>query len=206
MKYKRILILILLIIPLFFCGCGSLIKQPAPIISYYQLNYTPETISIPSTDKTILIKSFYINETYNRDTIMYSKDKYKCNFYSYKQWISNPQTQITEAFRNDFMESGVFKGIITPGQMQKYDLILTGGIIDIKEVIKDDKSFGLLKMTLTLIKPIPKSSSQEILLQKKYTKSVECKINDTESLVEALSEATKAISAEVIKDVANAVK
>jgi len=206
MKFKQITIILLLTIPLFLCSCGSLIKQPAPIISYYQLNYTPEITNTASVDKTLLIRSFYINETYNRDTIMYSEDKYKCGFYPYKQWISAPQNQVTEAIRNDFIESGAFKAIIIPGQLQKFDLILTGAIIDIKEVRKDGKSIGTVKMAITLIKPASKNISQEILLQKEYTKSIECKVNNTESLVKALSEATKAISSEVIKDTIKAAK
>ena len=89
---------------------------------------------------------------------------------------------------------------------EKFDLILTGAIVDIKEVIKDGKSFGMLKMTLTLIKPVSKTSPQKILFQKEYTKLVDCNTNDAESLVKALSEATKAISAEVIKNVVNTAK
>jgi len=64
----------------------------------------------------------------------------------------------------------------------------------------------LLLTTITLIKPASKNISQEILLQKEYTKSIECKVNNTESLVKALSEATKAISSEVIKDTIKAAK
>ena len=201
MKLRYFLKIFLLFIPLFLCSCGSLIKQPAPIISYYQLDYTPENIATSLVDKTILIRSFYINETYNRDTIMYSDEKYKCGFYPYKQWISSPQVQITESFIRDFMASGIFKGIIIPGQLHKYDLILTGAIIDIKEKIENGKAFGVLNIAITLSKTGSDRSSTAIIFQKDYKKTVPCEINNTKSLVKALSEATKEISSEVIKDI-----
>ena len=198
--------IILLTIPLFFCGCGTLIKQPAPVISYYQLNYTPEISSNIFVNKVILIKSFYISETYNRDTIMYSSDEYKCDYYLYKQWISAPQNQLTESFRNDFMKSGAFKAIIIPGQLQKPDMILAGAITEIRENIRNGKSSGILKISVTLIKPTFKKKPSEIIFQKDYEKSVPCETKNTESLVKALSQAAKEISAEAIKDTIEAVK
>ena len=198
--------MLLLTVPLFFCGCGSLIKQPAPVISYYQLDYTPEISNTTFVSKTILIKSFYISETYNRDTIIYSSEKYKCDFYPYKQWISAPQNQITESLRSDFIKSEAFKGVIIPGQLQAPDLILSGAITEIQENIKDKKASGTVKINVTLLKPAVKTIPQEIIFQKSYKQEVDCEINNTVSLVKALSEATKLISAEVISDVSNAAR
>ncbi len=204
MNFKHITRILLLASLLFFCGCGSLIKQPAPVITYYQLDYSPEISSNALIDKTILIKPFYISETFNRDSIMYSSEKYKCNYYPYKQWISAPQNQMTESFRNDFMKSGTFKAIIIPGQLQTSDLLLSSALTEIQENIKGEKTFGTIKINVTLSKPAFKTIPQKIIFQKSYEQSVDCKANNTESLVKALSEATKTISAEVIKDVADA--
>jgi len=204
MILKHITKILLLTVPLFFCGCGSLIKQPAPIISYYQLDYTPGISSNALVDKTILIKSFYISETYNSDTIIYSVGKYKCNYYPYKQWISSPQDQVTKSLRRDFMKSGAFKGVVIPGQLQKPDLIFSGAITEVQENIRDKKASGTVKINVTLLKPANKTIPQEIIFQKSYEQEVDCEINNTESLVKALSEATKRISANVIQDVVDA--
>ena len=201
MILKHITRILLLTLVLFLSGCGSLIKQPAPIISYYQLNYTPDISITTLVNKTILIKPFYVSETYNRDTIMYSSEKYKSNFYPYKQWISAPQNQMTELFRNDFMKSGAFKSVIIPGQLQKPDLILSGALTEIQENIENDKAFGTVKINVTLIRPAFKTIPQEIIFQKSYEQSVDCEVNNIESLVKALSEATNTISAEIVKDV-----
>jgi len=201
MKFTHIANILLLASLLFFCGCGSLIKQPSPVISYYQLNYTPEISTTTLVNKTILIKPFYISETYNRDTIMYSSEKYKCDYYPYKQWISAPQNQMTELFRNDFMKSGAFKGIIIPGQLQRPDLILSGAITEIQENIRDGKALGIIKINVTLSKPAFKTTPEKIIFQKSYSKSITCEAGNTESLVKALSEAMKKISGEVIKNV-----
>ena len=206
MILKHITKILLLTVPLFFCGCGSLIKQPAPIISYYQLDYTPEISSNALVDKTIYIKSFYITETYNRDTIIYSSGKYISNFYPYKQWIAAPQDQITKSFRNDFMKSEAFKGVIIPGQLLKPDLLFSGAITEIQENIKDKKASGTVKINVTLSTPASKTNPQEIIFQKSYEQEVDCEINNTVSLVKALSEATKRISANVIKDVVDAAR
>ena len=206
MNFKHISRLLLLTSLLFLFGCGSLIKQPSPVISYYQLNYTPEISSTTLVSKTILLKPFYICETYNRDTIMYSSEKYKCDYYPYKQWISAPQNQMTELFRNDFMNSGAFKGIILPGQLQRPDLILSGAITEIQENIRAGKAFGIIKINVTLSKPAFKATPEKIIFQKNYSKSIPCEEGNTESLVKALSEATKEISGEVVKDVIDASK
>ncbi|RLD09614.1 MAG: hypothetical protein DRI44_08035, partial [Chlamydiae bacterium] len=57
------------------------------------------------------------------------------------------------------------------------------------------------EINITLLKPPTKTNLLEIIFQKSYKQSVDCKINNTESLAKALSEGTKKISAEVIKDV-----
>ncbi|MCK5852628.1 membrane integrity-associated transporter subunit PqiC [bacterium] len=201
MIIKHITKILLLSVPLLFCGCGSLIKQPAPVISYYQLNYTPEISSNALIDKTILIRPFYISETFNRDSIMYSSEEFKCNYYPYKQWISAPQNQMTELFRSNFMKSGIFKAVIIPGQLQSPDLLLSSALTEIQENTKGEKSFGTVKINVTLSKPAFKTIPQQIIFQKSYKESVECEINNTDSLVKALSEATKRISAKAIKDV-----
>ena len=60
MILKHITKMLLLTVPLFFCGCGSLIKQPAPVISYYQLDYKPEISNTTYFITTILINTLYI--------------------------------------------------------------------------------------------------------------------------------------------------
>jgi len=206
MIYKHITKILLLTLLLFFCGCGSLIKQPSPIISYYQLDYSPGVTKSAPVNKTILIKPFFISETYNRDSIMYSDDKYKCNYYPYKRWISSPQDPIMECFRRDFIKSKAFKGLIIPGQLLRPDFILSGAITEIQEKRGKEKSEGTVKINMTLLKPAFETNPEKIIFQKNYSKSIPCEIDNTESLVKALSQATKEISGEVLKDVVAAAK
>ncbi len=192
---------ILLFVLFLFCGCGSLIKQPPVVIEYYQLDYKPEICKKNVLDKTIAIRPFYIAGKYNRTSIMYSDDKYTINFYPYKQWISSPQEQLTELIRRDFINSDVFKAVILPGQLQRPNLILSGAINEIKEVRKDDKAEGVLKVTVTLIKPAIKKEPAKIIFQKDYEGAAPCDPEKVESLVEALSAAAKKISSEILFDI-----
>jgi len=59
---------------------------------------------------------------------------------------------------------------------------------------------------MTLLKPAFETNPEKIIFQKNYSKSIPCEIDNTESLVKALSQATKEISGEVLKDVVAAAK
>lgn len=195
----------ILIFSLLLTGCGSLIKQPPAVISYYQLDYKPQSAKSKVIDKTLSISPFFISEMYNRNSIIYA-DKYKTDFYRYKQWISAPQVQITELFRRDFIDNGAFKAVILPGQLLKPDLTLSAAITEISENRSTSKTEAVLKITATLIKPAEKREPPQIIFQKNYIERVPCEKNNVESLVEALSVAAKEISCQLQLDVIKAVK
>ena len=187
-------------------GCGSIIKQPAPIMSYYQINYAPTAIKSQKTDKTILVKSFNVSAAYQRDTIVYRDDNYNIGFYPYKQWIAAPGDLITEAISRDLRDSGLFAGVISSSSLQRPDYILLGSLNEIGELKNSDGIHGNISIILTLVKQASTNSIEEIVLQKTYNESVKCASDNVEDVVKAISEATKTVSKDAINDIADAIK
>ncbi len=182
-------------------GCGSLLKQPAPVIRYYQLDYAAPKAKGEAIHKTMLVRPLRIAAAYDRDSIVYRDDKYRGGFYVYDQWIANPRALVSEKLVRDFQNGGGFDAVMTLGALQMPDLILSGTIEEIGERRRGGDAFGAVVMHIALIQASTTGSSARILLQKDYEQLIPCETGDPVSVVAALSKALQKVSADLIKDI-----
>jgi len=182
-------------------GCGSLLKQPAPVIRYYQLDYAAPEATGETIHRTMLVRPLQIAAAYDRNSIVYRDDKYRGGFYVYDQWIANPRALVSEKLVRDLQNAVRFDAVTTLGTLQMPDLILTGTIEELGERRRGGDAFGAVAMHVTLVQAPTTGGTARILLQKDYEQLVPCETGDPESVVAALSKALQKKSGDLIKDI-----
>ncbi|GEM_PF-789837 len=195
----------ILFLSFFLAGCGALIKQPPAIIKYYQINYPAPPPAKEKIDKTIMVRPFNISSTYNRDSLVYTDDSYKCGFYQYDQWIAPPAGLIYEKIVRDLQATDCFEAVLTFGSFQTPDIRITASIDEIGEERKLDSANASVIIHFSVTKTSVTNIASEFIIGKTYSSSFPCEKGNIESLVSAISKAVQAISKEFISDLQKAI-
>jgi ABC-type uncharacterized transport system auxiliary subunit len=181
-----------------------LIKQPAPVIAYYQLEYAPPAARSTNVSATLMIAPLRIAPEYDRDTLVYRDEAYRAGFYLNDQWMANPARQLTEKLVRDFQATRLFAGVFTAGTFQKPDYVLHGTIRELGEQRAPDARFGSVAIAFTLTHAAG-SGAPQIVFQRTYEQRVPCKDKTVNALVEAIGAAMHGVVCEVVDEVDSAV-
>ncbi len=190
----------ILLLPFIIAGCGSLIKQPPVIIKYYQIDYPAPLQAKEKIDKTIMVRPINISSTYNRDSLVYTENSFRCGFYQYNQWIAPPTGQIFEKFVRDLQALKCFDAVLSFGSFKTPDLRIAANIEEIGEQRKDDSTKGAVTIHFSVSESSPTNSTYKFILEKTYKAEVPCEKNNPDSLVAAISKAVQIISIDFRKD------
>ncbi len=198
--------ILILILPFLIAGCGALIKQPAAIIKYYQIDYpAPAPVSAKEKiDKTIMIRPFNISSVYNKDSIVYIEDSFNCGFYQYNQWIAPPANLISEKIVRDLQASDAFEAVLTYGSFQPPDYRISASVEEIGEVKKGDTAESSVVIHFSVIKTSVTNLASEFIIGKTYHSSFPCEKDNPKSVVAAISKAVQIISIDFRKDLQKA--
>jgi len=194
----------ILLLPFLIAGCGALIKQPAAIIKYYQIDYPAPAPVKEKINKTIMIRPFNISSVYNKDSIVYVEDSFNCGFYQYNQWIAPPASLISEKIVRDLQASDVFEAVLTYGSFQPPDYRISASVEEIGEVKKGDTAESSVIIHFSVIKTSVTNLASEFIIGKTYHSSFPCEKNNPNSVVAAISKAVQIISIDFRKDLQKA--
>jgi len=196
----------MVLIPLMLSGCGALIKQPAAIIKYYQIDYPAPIPVKEKIDKTILVRPFNISSVYNKDSIVYTKDSYNCGFYQYEQWIAPPASLIFEKIVQDLQDSAAFEAILTFGSFQTPDYRVSATINQIGEEKNGEIDEGTVIIHFSVTKTSVTNLASEFIIGKTYHSSFPSENDNIKSVVDAISKAVQIISIDFRRDLQKALK
>ena len=183
-------------------GCGTMFKQPAPVITYYQLTYPAPQPVTAGIHKTVQVWPMRIVAEYDRDTLVFLNAGHRAGIYPYDLWIAGPADQVTERFTRDLRAMGGFDAVIDSGGIgQKPDFVVYGAIDELAARRADTGTCGAFAFTLTLIKPATAGETQKMLMQKRYERTAPCTRAKPESVAAALSTALQQAAAEAIADI-----
>ncbi|MEE9201394.1 MAG: ABC-type transport auxiliary lipoprotein family protein [Candidatus Brocadiales bacterium] len=187
-------------------GCFNL-RQPAPNIDYYQIDYKAMNMPTPKTLDTVLgVQNFTVATAYDNNRLVYKIGPFERDTYFYKRWITNPGAMITSALTKDLQNSGSYRAVTgVPGRL-KWDYEIQGYLRDIYEDDMGDNWKCVIDLEITLIRGTAGSSKRWVLFQKNYHSSIPCNGKGLRAVVAAMSEAMQVISIELQGDVYNAVK
>ncbi len=195
------------VVALLLHGCGSLVKQPAAEIVYYQLDYLPpRPTSAAPVPQTIMIWPIRIAAEYDRDALVYRDEQHRAGLYAYDQWIASPAKQMTEKLVRDFEAARIFQAVFTAGAFQKPDYALYGNIRELGERRENDARFGAVAVSFTLTHVRSEAATPTIVFQHEYVRRVKCADDSRQALVAALCTAVHQAVSNLVGDVRAAVQ
>jgi cholesterol transport system auxiliary component len=201
-RLKKILALFF---SLLFCACTSALKQPASKTDFYTLEYNPPQISDPEGAKqlpvVIKIDRFSMAPEYNTNQMIYRDKSFKRNVYNYHAWRARAGDLVSYFLSRDMKQSGLFKGVFSPDSRSASSHVLEGSVDEFFEWDTEKDWKAVLTVSVTLLLQDEPDISKRIIFQKSYNTKEICKKRNPKALAEAMSQAMKKISAEIIKDI-----
>ncbi len=191
-----------LIIVTISSSCMDL-KQKSLDMQYYTLEYeAPLSAGRDALPFVIKVENFNGAPVYNTTAIIYRERAYKRGSYPYHRWRANPANIITYLLGRDLKNSGMFKGVIIPGERNKDISFRLSGIIDeFYEMDNGGEHYGVLSMSITVTPEAALRKRNMDLFQKSYSVTEKMERKNPVSLAEALSRAMKRMSQEIGRDI-----
>lgn len=185
---------LLAVLCLWCASCSS-----APEIRYYKLampEVEPAANAEPSLG-SIAIEYLSSDAAYDDTRIVYRKSPYRLDYYYYHRWSAPPSVMITDALRQAFVDSGRFSSV-AGGFTSKTELILSGRLVSLEEVDVDEESW---EARLVLDLQLHRTSDGALLWSQQIKNKQSVDERNPEGVAKALSEATYALSAQLIQQI-----
>lgn len=198
MSYKKYFLLFVIFLLLPLSSCMNL-KQPNPEIKYYALEYNPPIYSGKDQLPCIIkLESFSVSPIYDTMGIIYRKEAFERDAYTYHKWSVNPADMLTYLVGRDLKSSGLFKGVVIPGERNKEITFRLGAIIDEFYELDGDKEWnGVLSLSISLTPEGKAKNSGIDMFQKTYSVTEKCEKKNPAALAAALSRAMENVSRQI---------
>ncbi|NLD37940.1 MAG: hypothetical protein GX654_13815 [Desulfatiglans sp.] len=179
------------------------LKQPSLDMQYYTLEYeSPAFTGRETLPFIIRVENFKAAPVYNTTQIIYTERAYNRGFYPYHRWMTSPANIVTYMLGRDLKKTGMFKGVIIPGERNKEVSLRLAGIIDeFHELDNSRDHYGVLSISITLT-PEPGTSTKDMaIFQKSYSFKEKMDRKNPAALADALSRAMQKISNAIGTDI-----
>ncbi len=203
-------------IPKFLCGFAlfAALTLPAgcfsgraatPRAAYYTLSYPappPETVSFEGALK---IDRFSVSQAYNTSAMIYSPEAYRIDAYRYHRWNTNPGDMMTDFLVRDFRSSRLFRAAFSYLQAENARFQIDGAVEEFLESRRGEVWKAVLGLSVTLLDRAGPGGVSNVVFQKQYRAAEGLPFESPEGFARGMSAAMAHVSAQVIRDVAQAV-
>ncbi|MFW6415715.1 MAG: ABC-type transport auxiliary lipoprotein family protein [Thermodesulfobacteriota bacterium] len=194
--------LILAIFLIFSPGCLSGIQtQDPPPIHYYTLEYDPPELNKIQLPSVLNIQEFSAGPNCNTDKLVYNPAERTRENYHYHRWRSSPGDLVTYFLRRDLQQGRLFSAVSGPGFDSRCTHRLQGLVEEFYEMNKDNKSYAVAQMSITLLQCNQKDISQRVLTQETYRAREEMDRATPGQLAKAMSKVMQKLSKQISRDV-----
>ncbi|MBN1907589.1 MAG: membrane integrity-associated transporter subunit PqiC [Deltaproteobacteria bacterium] len=179
------------------------LKQPSLDMQYYTLEYEAPAFTERETLPYIIkVENFNAAPLYNTTAIIYKERAYNRGSYPYHRWMTAPADIITYLLGRDLKNSGMFKGVIMPGERNREVSFRLAGMIDeFHELERDREHYGVMSVSITLTPVSGKGAKGMDIFQKSYSVTEKMERENPAALAEALSRAMQKMSQEIGTDI-----
>ena len=186
------------------CSIGG---KPNYEIEYYILDYqAPVFEKQAQLDVTIRVNRFTIASAYNTQNMIFRTDNYSLDFFNYNRWAINPADMVADNLLRDMQARGLFHAVFSRYTVEDADFILEGGIGEFSLHIGKNNKIAVISLEITLKNSNQVEANKRIIFQKKYHHE-ELLIEQTpRGYCQAMSQALKILSQQIITDVYQAIK
>ncbi len=184
-------------------GCVSL-ERSYPEKRYFvvELGDTAQR-SNPAGDQTLLVSGLRVSPRYADKSFVYrtSESGYESDFYN--QFLTSPDTMLSEEVRKGLGASPAFKYVIGPSSQLQPNYVLEGSVNALYGDFRNlNKPAAVLEIEFFLHNE--DSANPGIVLQKRYIKTVPLSGRSPEALIKGWSQALESILADLNTDLQNA--
>jgi cholesterol transport system auxiliary component len=188
-----------LLLSLFCFGCVSL-ERSYPEKRYFVIDIG-DGAQPPSTtgDQTLLVSSLRISPRYADKSFVYrtSDAGYEADFYN--QFLTPPDTMLSEEVRKGLAASPVFKYVVGPASQLQPNFVLEGSVNALYGDFRNlNGPSAVLEIEFFLHNE--DSANPGVVLQKRYAKTVALSGRSPEALVTGWSQALGSILTELSSD------
>ena len=199
---KNILMILFIFLFLPVVSCMNF-RQPNPGITYYTLEY--DSPAFPGKEQLpciIKLEGFSASPIYNTTSIIYRKGAFERDAYAYYKWSVNPADIVTYLIGRDLKKSGLFKGVLLPGERNREIAFRLEGIVNEFYELDESKEWsGVLSLSITLTPQGKAKASGMDIFQKTYSVTERCENKNPAALAKALSGAMEKVSRRIIDDI-----
>ncbi len=194
-------ILPLMVLFLLTASCAGT-SAPARDNYYYTLNYPPPAPPFEHTLPFVLrVDHFISSPPFNSQSIIFADQGLYRNAYARHHWIAPPAELLAFLLARDLKSARVLQAVLPPDSFAASTHILNGWLEEILEVDLPDGWLASLRLSITLIASREADPSRRIIFQKIYAASAPIGERSPAGMAEAMSTAAAQVSAEVVRDV-----
>ncbi len=194
----------------FFCviiqACSTMGK-PRYEIENFILDYKAPAIEKQTQlDGTIRFHRFTIDSAYNTQNMIFRTDNYSLDFFNYNRWAVNPADMVADTLLRDMQASGYFRAVFSRYTVEEANFLLQGGIGEFFLRVDKKNKIAVIRLEITLKNSNQVEANKRIIFQKKYYHEELLTEQTPRGYCEAMSQALKILSQQIIIDVYQAIK
>jgi ABC-type uncharacterized transport system auxiliary subunit len=180
--------------------------KPSPMVETYAFEYPSPTFgNLSRQEQTIKVERFSVAKAYNTVSMVFRPEAFKLETYASSRWIVNPGDMASDYLLRDLRNSGLFRAAFSYREYEDARFVLEGGLEEFLEVDEGKERSAVLTLSVNLLDLSRTGTPSRLVFQKKY-RSVEPILDaDPAGLARAMSNGMGKVSAQVIKDVYDAV-
>ena len=199
------LVATLLACALFLSGCFSG-SGSGRLVEFYTLQYAPPAVVGTGTDKTVKLDRFSAVRSYDNREMQYEPAPYKIVAYNYHKWRTSPGDMVTDYLLRDFRHSGLFRAVFSYREPGSSRFVVEGGVEEFVETKEANGWNAVLGLEVTLLDMTRTEVTEKVAFQKRYRVAQPIDGESPVFFSAGISAAMARISAQIIGDVAGAVK
>ena len=202
--YSLIICFIFFFLVIQACSVGG---KPKYEIENYILDYQAPTLEKQAQlDGTIRINRFTIDSAYNTQNMIFRTDNYSLDFFNYNRWAVNPADMVADNLLRDMQASGLFHAVFSRYTLEEANFLLQGGIGEFFLRVEKNSKIAVISLEITLKDSRQLEANKRIVFQRKYHHEELLTEQTPRGYCQAMSQALKILSQQIIIDVYQAIK
>ncbi|MBX3043583.1 MAG: hypothetical protein KIT33_03280 [Candidatus Kapabacteria bacterium] len=203
--------LYMLFIPLIIlAGCINL-REPYPVINYYELKQEPTLLkNLPVLEQTVMIRRVFVNETFDTPHFLISTPPNNVERLFYHRWISDVSTLATDFVATRINQSGLLKhGVLKSGSIALPEYIVEPHLIEMTTYNDDSPQtreyYVQIEFKVDYLKRL-NDNKLELFFSSNYKQKFVRRKYETKFIAEAYSRVFSMAVDNIISDLSNIIK
>jgi ABC-type uncharacterized transport system auxiliary subunit len=177
------------------------VRQPAPVIGYYTLEYLPPKSLPKGSGYALKIERFRNAPPYGTNRMHYREGPFQLQPYVYHKWLSPPGDMVAFLLLRDFQASSCFDAAIAPEDGYTPTHRMLGSVDEFFEQDDEERWLAVLSVTITLLDETTAQLGGRLVFQRRYQSTKASKRKHPQALADAMSQALADVSEQIIADV-----